>query len=371
MVRIVSVIVALVAVVHGLIHLMGFTAYWPLAEVSGLPYKTALLDGRLELGVWGMRLFSLLWLLAALWFVASGIALLFKAPFWVPLMLASAVLSLIICILDWGAAYRGALIDLAILFVLAVVFGLRVQPVPFPAYNAPAASVTTVPIPEGLPEPVERYYRLVYGDEVPVYSSAVLTGRGTVRFMGVTMPSRLRFTHDSGQGYRHYIEATFYGVPVFKVNERYLDGKGLMELPLGVVENDPGVNSAANQGMWAETFVYPAYLVTDPRVRWEAVDDNTARLHVPFQDSEQEFTVEFDPQTGMISRFITLRYRDEKLGKIRWWGDFHYGKDVNGDPVFEKLSATWEDQGTPWLVVNFEAMVFNTDISQYIRQKGP
>lgn len=370
MLRIISILVALVAVVHGLIHLMGFAAYWPLAEVSGLPYKTALLGGRLEMDPGGMRLFSLLWLLATVGFLVSGIALLFRLPWWAPLMLASTLLSLIVCMLDWGVAFRGALIDLAILLLLAGVFGLRVQPAPFPVYTAPAAPVTTVPLPEGLPEPVERYYRVLYGDGLPAYTSAVLSGRGTVRIMGLVMPARLRFTHDPGHGYRHYIEATFYGVPVFKVNERYLDGKGRMELPFGVVENDPGVDSAANQGMWAETFAYPAYLVTDPRVRWEAVDADMAKLYVPYQDGEQEFTVEFDPQTGMVTRFTTLRFRDEKLGRIRWWGDFTYADDDNGDPALEKLSATWEDEGTPWLVVNFEEVVFNTDVSQYIRQKG-
>ena len=144
-----------------------------------------------------------------------------------------------------------------------------------------------------------------------------------------------------------------------------------MELPFGIVEDDPGVNSAANQGMWAEIFAYPAYLLTDPRLRWEAVNGDTARLNVPYQDGEQEFTVEFDPQSGMISRFETLRYRDEKLGKVLWWGDFYYGEGANGAPVFEKLTATWEDEGTPWLIVNFEEIVFNSDVSQYIRQKGP
>ena len=114
MVRFVSVIVALVAMVNGLIYLMGFTAYWPLAEISELPYKTTLLAARLQIGAGGMRLFSVLWLLAALGFVVSGLALLFGKSSWAPLMLASVVLSLVICILDWGVAFRGALIDLAL-----------------------------------------------------------------------------------------------------------------------------------------------------------------------------------------------------------------------------------------------------------------
>ncbi len=275
-----------------------------------------------------------------------------------------------LCILDWGVAFRGSLVDLALLLVLAVVFGLRVQPAPFSPYTATAEPMHRVALPDGLPQPVERYYRLVYGDQVPAYRTAVLSGRGTARFMGITMPARLRFTHDSGQGYRHYIETTFYGRPLLRVNETYRDGHTRLELPFGVVEDDPGVDSAANQGLWAETFVYPGYMVTDPRLRWEAVDENSAMLFVPYQDGEQEFSLDFDPWTGMITRFTTLRYRDEKLGLIRWWGDFFYGEDENGDPVVEEFTATWEDEGTPWLRVRFDEAVFNTDVGEYIQGRG-
>ena len=125
------------------------------------------------------------------------------------------------------------------LLVLLVVFGFRQQPAPFPRFTAASSPVETVPLPAGLPAPVERYFRLTYGDGVPVYTSAVMSGRGTVRFMGITMPGRLRFTHDSGQAYRHYIETTFYGIPLFKVNESYLDGHTRLELPFGVVEDAP------------------------------------------------------------------------------------------------------------------------------------
>ena len=371
MIKILAIILIVFAVIHGLIHLMGFAAYWPLVKIDQLPYKTTLLSGRWEVGPGGMRLYSLLWLLAGLGFVVAALALAFGQGFWAPLMLGSALLSL----LTW--------IDVAFLLVLLVVFGFRVQPQPFPAYTAsaiapaaapvaaPVAAPQTVPLPDGLPAPVERFYRLVYGDQIPVYHSAVMTGRGSVRFMGVTMPARLRFTHLSGQDYRHYIETTFYGVPLLKVNERYVAGQSRLELPFGVVENDPGVNSAANQGLWGETFAYPAYLLTDPRATWEAVDDHSAVLHVPYGDGEQVFTVAFDPQSGLVKRFETLRYRDEKLGSVRWWGDFIYKADSAASPVPEKLAAVWEDEGTPWLVVNFEDTVFNSDVTEYLQQKGP
>ena len=208
MLRILTIILSLFVAVHGLIHLMGFVAYWPLREVSELPYKTSLLSDKLELGAAGMRLFGLLWLLAAIGFVIAALAMVFGWSWWAPLMLVAALFSLLLCILDWGVAFRGAIINIAILLLLFVVFGFRQPPAPFPAYTGTPAPVSTAPLPSGLPAPVERYMRLTYGDAVPVYTSAVMSGRGTLRFMGMTMPARLRFTHEFRQElpplYREY-----------------------------------------------------------------------------------------------------------------------------------------------------------------------
>lgn len=372
MIRMVSIVVAVVAILHGLIHLMGFVAYWPLAKVPDLPYKTSLLNGRWELGATGMRLFGLAWLVAAVGWVASGALLAFGRPSWAPLMLGATLLSLVICILDWGVAFRGALIDLVFLAGLFVVFGLRVQPAPFPAYTAASAYPDeTVPIPAGLPAPVERYYRLTYPDgRLPVYHSAVISGRGTLRVMGITFPSRYRFVHRSGYDYRHYFELTFYGYPILKVNERFIDGHARMELPFGVTKNDPLVDGAANQGLWAEMSIYPAYFLTDGRARWEAVDEVTARLHVPWRDGDQVFTVHFDPQSGRMLRMETLRNRDAKSDQILWTAGNITVPERNGQPAKVLQTATWADEGTPWLIMENQEIVFNSDVSNYIQQRG-
>lgn len=238
-------------------------------------------------------------------------------------------------------------------------------------FTGQSAPPETLPLPAGLPSPVERYYRQTYGAEIPVIQSAVLSGRGTVRFMGITFPARLRFSHVSGKDYRHYIEATFFGYPVFKVNEHYLDGHTRLDLPVGVVENDPKVDSAANQGLWAESLAYPAIFDTDPRVRWEYVDDTHARLSVPYGDAEQVFTVQFDAQSGELTRAETDRYRDEKVGMLRWWGEKYLGNSQSGQPASVTFAVTWEDEGTPWLVYELEESVFNADLTDYIRQTGP
>ena len=86
--------------------------------------------------------------------------------------------------------------------------GLQIKPGSFATFARRTPKLETVPLPAGLPAPVERFYRQVYGESIPVITSAVVTGRATLRPFGpVTFPGRFRFTHEAGQGYRHYIEA--------------------------------------------------------------------------------------------------------------------------------------------------------------------
>ena len=111
----------------------------------------------------------------------------------------------------------------------------------------------------------------------------MISGQGRLRVMGITFPARFRFTHIAGKNYRHYIETTFFGLPVMKVNEHYLDGRSRLELPFGVSEG-PKVDQGANLALWTEAVWMPAVWVTDPRVRWEAVDEYSAVLVVPFAE---------------------------------------------------------------------------------------
>lgn len=117
-------IVAVPVLIHGLIHLMGFFTYWQLAVLDELPYKTTLLNGRWEVGDAGMRVFGVLWLVAAVAFVLADVGLVTQQAWWRAAMVLTALVSVVICVLDWQAAFRGAIISAVILVGAMVIAAL-------------------------------------------------------------------------------------------------------------------------------------------------------------------------------------------------------------------------------------------------------
>ena len=252
--------------------------------------------------------------------------------------------------------------------------GLQIKPQPFSPYPERTPQLKTISLPSGLPAPVVRYYKLVYGDKVPVIDTVVIKGRAEISPFGAPIPARFIFVHNAGKDYRHYIEATWFGIPIMKVNESYVDGNSHFEIPIiGTFDNDPSISQGANLAVWAEASWFPALWVTDPRVHWAAVDDKTALLYVPFGDKEENFVVRFHPDTGLINTMEAMRFRDAgvQAKKILWITQNVGEKKIAGTQINAVGSATWLDQGKPWAVFTMEDVVYNVDVSQYIRQKGP
>jgi hypothetical protein len=256
--------------------------------------------------------------------------------------------------------------------ILLAWLGLQINPKPFASYPEKTPELKTVLLPPGLPAPVERFYRTVYGEKVPVIETVVMKGRAVISPFGVKFPARFVFVHNAGKDYRHYIEATWFSLPFMKVNESYVSGNSHFELPIGTYDNDPGITQGAVLGLWAEASWFPSIWVTDSRAHWEPVDEKTALLYVPFNEKEENFVVRFNPESGLIDTMEAMRFRDAgpNSKKILWITQNFEGAYIPGTNISAVGAATWFDQGKPWAVFALEEVEYNVDVSDYILQKG-
>jgi hypothetical protein len=120
-------IVGLVLIAHGTGHAMGFMAAWTSIP-SGLTTGHWLFSGDITMSTGIGKAFGLLWLVALVAFVGSGLGLLFGMGWWQPLAIAASVISSV-AIVPWlsvmptGSAFGAVAVDIVTLFVLLTPWG--------------------------------------------------------------------------------------------------------------------------------------------------------------------------------------------------------------------------------------------------------
>jgi hypothetical protein len=232
--------------------------------------------------------------------------------------------------------------------------GLHHEPAPFPAIGQPAAPQQTIPLPPGLPTPVERFYHTTYGDRVPVITSGVISGRGSMRLGRISLPLRFRFMHTARRAFRAYFELSIFRLPLIKVNERFVDGRFRADRGwLGVDENEPKTDHSAALRMWGEWVTWlPALLLTDPEAHWEPLDDASALLVVPVGSGQERVVVRFDPATSKVQYVEAMKYKHPTDDAKTLW-----------------VNAVWFGE-RPWATFDIEEIVLNLPVDTSLASTG-
>jgi hypothetical protein len=93
---------------------------------------------------------------------------------------------------------------------------------------------------------------------------------------------------------------------------------------------------------------------------------------VLFNEDEEHLVARFDPRTGMLRFLEAMRCKDPSSeDKTLWITEAIEWKTLNGNTTLSIGALTWLDEGTPWAVFSVEDVVYNVDVQEYIRAKGP
>ena len=206
---------------------------------------------------------------------------------------------------------------------------------------------------EGLPAPVQRYFRAVLKDGQPIIAAVALELAGTINLSATgeqwkPFTSRQRVvTRNPGFLWDAQV-SMFPGVAV-RVVDSYIAGEGLLHAAIlglfTVAEVSGGGEIARGEFMrfFAEAAWYPTALLPSQGVRWEAVDDRCANATVVDGPLTLALLFRFN-DAGLIDSF-RAEARGAGVGKemvmIPWEGSWSNSQTRDGMTVPFTGEVAW------------------------------
>ncbi len=241
---------------------------------------------------------------------------------------------------------------------LVAIAGLRVKPRPWALAGEPAVGAAQVPVPDGLPAPVARYAAKMSAYGMPKVTSFSAGGTGVMRRGPLSMPLRWRVEHHPGEEFVRDMQVTWFGIPVVTGLDVWQHGQGKMVIA-GSATTGPEMDQGANMAAWGEAGWAPSFQLTDPRVRWEPIDDTHARMVFPFEQGKDSLVYTFDPETDLPTQAFGMRYKAGGSGKIGWTVRTLGWRGARGMLVPTRVDVKWADEGEPWASFEIEDLVLN------------
>jgi hypothetical protein len=206
---------------------------------------------------------------------------------------------------------------------------------------------------EGLPAPVQRYFRAVLEDGKPMVTGMRVRHEGTFN-MGETKDKWKPFTSDQkvvtqrpGFDWDGSV-ALMPGLPI-RVHDAYVAGEGILHASLlglfSVVDMRGTSDMAEGELMryFAEAAWYPTALLPSQSVRWEAVDDHSA--YATLEEGDISITMLFTFNGEGLIDTVRAEARGRAVGDeivpTPWQGRFWNYEERDGMRVPPDGEVAW------------------------------
>jgi hypothetical protein len=182
-----------------------------------------------------------------------------------------------------------------------------------------------------LPTPVQRFFHKVLKDGQSMVAAVNLSQEGQFNFDEMSdkwnpfTATQFFVTKQLGFDWDAKIQMA-PGLSAF-VHDTYLAGAGNLHasflglFTLANMHGTPELNQGELLRFLAEAAWYPTALLPSQGVRWEAIDDTSARGTLTDGDTTASLVFGFNPEGTIATIYAAARYRD-KLTAMPWGGKF-------------------------------------------------
>ncbi|WP_439585615.1 DUF6544 family protein [Dyadobacter bucti] len=196
---------------------------------------------------------------------------------------------------------------------------------------------------DGLPDPVQKYFRHVLKEGQPYISNVHLVHNGLFK-----TDLKKDWIKISGEEYFTASKPGFVWkgkTAMFTARDMFINGRGRLIVSLFslfTIQNQTGEKYDKGELMrWlGESVCFPTNLLPSQHLRWLPIDDNSAKLEFDYGDLAVSFTVIFDAQ-HQIAELRTLRHMGDGP-RQPWVTKVSHYKSWNGVLIPTVLEAGWE-----------------------------
>jgi len=230
-----------------------------------------------------------------------------------------------------------------------------------------------IPLPDNLPYPMRHYLQMNFGDEVPLPTTAVAwglgkrIGRSFGRLGPLWMPSYWAVYLVPGKEFVYRLTVTWFGRRMLQGGDELRQGYGRF-----IMNKDRLENTNINKSEWIMLWLYtimaaPSAILADPANTWEAVDDQSAKLSVPYKDgSRWEFTLLFDSHSGQLTGVDTLRVTSRDGKEIPYQIRMDDHKKLGPGVLPGYMKAAWENEF--YIMNNLSGVRYNINIAEVMEE---
>jgi hypothetical protein len=196
---------------------------------------------------------------------------------------------------------------------------------------------------QGLPAPVQRYFKYALKNGQPYVSTVFLKHDG--RFKTALDKEWINI-----EGEQHFtIEEPGFlwkgRTALLTVRDMYISGEGKIKITLlnlfKVVNGEgPEYDQGELQRWLAESVWFPTNLLPGPRLQWTAINDDEAELSFRYRKQHLSYRVIFNTK-GEIIQLKTRRYMGEKSLET-WIGRISDYEEINGMKIPMRIEALWK-----------------------------
>ncbi|WP_020538787.1 DUF6544 family protein [Lewinella cohaerens] len=294
--------------IHGLIHLLGFTKAFSLAPVEQLQLPISKGSG-------------ILWLVASLLFGLTAILQFRDSSSWALWAFVAIAISQFLIFLAWQDAKWGTIANLIILVAAVVAFSSHIFEQSFRqdvkeqlSQATSSAGLLTTSDMVHLPTPVKRYLHYTGAVNQPKVHNMVVTFRGRMRGKDedwFNFTSR-QFNDFSDPARLFFMKANVKGLPT---NGYHAYQGQQASMLIKILSLFPVVDLNSEELFRAETVTFfndmclfaPAALV-DPHIQWEPIDSVSCRATFTNPKTSISATLYFDEE----GKLINFKSRDRK-----------------------------------------------------------